>query len=133
MPEDRFAGFELREELLAVNSFTTPERVEPCRDLLAQFIFAELEQLVALFHQAKRFADDFARGVVTAGLDLALNELFQLWREMNIHDAVRLLCCRVSLARLLRLSNHVNVGQAGDTGTKCGERIRSEDLWVVEK
>ncbi len=54
-------------------------------DFFAELVQPESGHLVALLERAERFAHHFARGLVAAGLDLALDELLQLGGKRDIH------------------------------------------------
>ena len=41
--------------------------------------------MVALFEEAQRLSDDFARRLIETALDLLIHESFELWCERNVH------------------------------------------------
>jgi hypothetical protein len=41
--------------------------------------------VVALFEEAQRLSDDFARRLIETALDLLIHESFELWCERNVH------------------------------------------------
>ena len=92
-------GVQLRfqpvEDRLAVEQLALALGFQAAGDLLPAILFAE----IALHHQASCLADDFACGVVVAGLHLALDESFEFSGEMDVHG-VRLLGALLSPGRI---------------------------------
>jgi hypothetical protein len=72
---------QLRQDLIPWDSFAAVEFVETRLNLAAHFVQLSCAEPVLVLEQPQPFADDFARGLITAALHFARNEFFKFGRE----------------------------------------------------
>lgn len=71
---------------------TNSPRLADCQPSSICFRISALrsvKNLVPLFEESEGLTNHLARGVVAAGFNLALDELFELWSEADVHFSLK--------------------------------------------
>ena len=74
------------EHFVSINEFSELGRLPILFDLLSDLFFVLHEKFIALDEELQGLANHLARGLVTARLNLALNELLNVRSQVNGHS-----------------------------------------------
>jgi hypothetical protein len=72
---------QFRENRPAIDPRPSVKLIDADLNFPAHFIELRLAEAILVTEEPQPLADDFAGGLVTSALDLALHELFEFWRE----------------------------------------------------